>query len=94
MKHVKIPCLKFGFTVGVYSLALAHLDRYDGMVIKAHPVMAAIIAEVIRELPFRLPVVSDRRNQPNEVSIHDMSSTGTEVLTFEDLAVPFLPQII
>jgi hypothetical protein len=80
--------LKFGFCVGIYTVGISHLYRYDGMCIKAHPVMAAIIADVIREQPFRLPIVPDKRNQLHEVEIIDMSSTGIAVVRFEGLAIP------
>lgn len=89
MREVKIvQCFNMAFNVRFYATALSHLDRYDGMCIKAHPVMAALIAEEIKGQPFRLPVVPDQRNLPGEVQIIDMASTGREVVIFEMLGIP------
>lgn len=84
----KIECAYLSFSVVLYTAALTRLDRYDGMCIKAHPVMAACIQEVIKDQPFRLPIVHDRRNKPNEVGIWDLQSTFTEIVVFTDLAAP------
>jgi hypothetical protein len=85
---IKVPCFMFPFSVPIYQIGLSYLHRYDGMCIKAHPVVAAIIQDVIKDQQFRLPIVPDHRNRPNEVAILDLSSTGAAVVEFEALGTP------
>ena len=88
LKYINIVHCDGTFCLVNYAYALSLLHRYDGMVIKAHPIYAAIIAEIIREQPFKLPIVSDRRNRADEVEIVDVASMGVAVVRFEGLATP------